>query len=238
MDVRIELPFISNTPGSLDGFIQWYHNLFGLPNSGRETVANNRFGFSLAQGGTTLMNHGSTFFGLSDVTTRFKYRLTDHINLPFKLAVAPYLKIPTGQGSRGLGSKRFDAGISLFGEKSLNRFHLTTQVGYTLLGDHHLFQGLVRNGFFNFGQSFEFQIMDGWSALVQLTGNTPAFKNTDIPVLSDIVLDLNVGFAGEFPVRHETISRFFYQFSFAEDVTGSGPSVDFSILFLAGIKYR
>ncbi len=239
LDVKIEVPFISNGGGFLDGFVQWYHGVFGFPNGGRNLVADNQFSYQVSQGGVSLINYGPTGFGLSDITVRTKYLLSDKIKLPFKLAILPYVKLPTGNENKGLGSGHVDAGLSLIGQKSIKRFHFTTQAGFVLLGPVTNLTAITRDYFFTFGQSIEFQIVDGFSTLVQLTGNTTAFKNVDTVTLSDPVITLDVGFAGSFLVKKGSVflDEFFYQATFSEDVTSRGPAVDFSTLFLVGVRY-
>lgn len=240
LDVKIEIPFISNSGGFLDGFVQWYHSALGVPNAGRDTVANGLFTYQVAQGGVTLINYTAAPFGLSDITLRCKYLLSDKISLPFKLAVAPYVKLPTGLKGKGLGSGHVDAGLSVLAQKSLKRFHLTTQFGAIVLGNVNNLGAITQRYFLTFGQGLELQIVDGLSALVQLTGNTTAFKNVDTTDLSYPVVDLNVGFAGNVVnkgKKYGPIDEFFYQASFGEDIIASGPSVDFSVLLLTGIRY-
>lgn len=238
LDVKIEIPFISNTGGFLDGFVQWYHSTLGVPNAGRDLVANGQFSYQVVQNGVTLINYAQSPFGLSDITLRGKYLLSDKISLPFKLAITPYIKLPTGLASKGLSSGHVDAGISVLAQKNLKRFCFTTQLGATVLGSVNNLSAVTKRTFFTFGQSFEFQITNYLSALVQLSGNTTAFKNIDSTDLSDPVIDLNVGIAGNI-VREKPglIDEFFYQASFGEDIISSGPSVDFSVLFLTGIRY-
>ncbi|OVE81083.1 hypothetical protein BVY03_04715 [bacterium K02(2017)] len=237
LDVKLELPFISTTGGFLDAFIEGYHDLFKLPYSGRGFVQNNQTSFEVIHQGSRLINHQAIALGLSDVRLRFKYLLSDHFNWPFKFAIAPYLKIPTGQSGSGLGSGQFDIGLSLLAQKSLKRFHITSHIGYVLLGKHRFLDAIIGHGFISFGQSLRFQILDGFSIITQLSGNTSAFNNVNTRDLRRIVLDLNVGFAGEFTLKKSIFDEFFYQWSMSEDVISSGPSVDFSILFLAGVRY-
>lgn len=238
-DLKIEFPFITNAGGFLDSFIQAYHNAFGFPNGGRNLTANGQFQFTLAQNGITLFDYPQTGFGFSDVTIRGKYLALHHIaKFPIQLAIAPYLKLPTGEASRGLSNGHFDFGTQVLAETQIGkRFHLISQVGGVFLTGADNYGALLNTAFFQFGQSVEFQIRDGWSILAELTGNTSAFKNVSARELSDPVVDLNIGFAGEFPLRRSPLDEFFYQFSFGEDVMGTGPSVDFSVLFLAGVRY-
>ncbi|MBF0106816.1 MAG: DUF3187 family protein [Deltaproteobacteria bacterium] len=237
MDVQIEVPFMTTVGGFSDSFIEGYHNLFGLPYSGRGFVAENRHSFLVTHRGRRLVNYPRTDFDLSDIRARVKYLLSDHWAWPFKLALAGYIKCPVGKTEQGLGSGQFDLGFSLLAQKSIRRFHFVSHAGYVLLGKHAYLDAILGHGFFSFGQSIRFDILDGLSAVVQLTGNTAAFNNVDTRDLEEIILDLNVGFTGSFTLNHTVFDEFFYQWSFSEDVMSSGPSVDFSVLFMAGVRY-
>jgi hypothetical protein len=229
VDLKIELPFISNMGGFLDAFIQGYHQTLGVPNAGRDKVANGEFRFFLSQDGTTLVDDNNIAWGLSDTILRAKFMLPTTLNLPFTLALAPYMKLPTGKVTRGLSSGHVDFGGAVLLEKHLWRFHFVTQGGFVILTGHDRLESILRNAFFQFGQSVEFQLADGLSLITQLSGNTSTFKNVDTQLLKQSALDLNVGLAGAFPLRHTFLDEFYYHFSFSEDITGKGPSVDFSL---------
>lgn len=235
LDVKIELPFVNSTAGFLDGFVQWYHNLFGLPNGGREFFPNYEYRFELSQNGTQLFSHSASGFGPADMLVRSKYLLP--FDWPVKVALVPTIKIPTGKITSGLSSGNFDLGGHILVEKNLRRFHFVSQLGGAWISGHDHLDPILKNYFIQFGQSAEWQIADGVSLIAELTGNTPLFKNVSADELSTILLDLNVGFAGSFPLEHPYLDELYYQFSFGEDLIGTGPSVDFATLFLVGVRY-
>lgn len=238
LDLKIELPFLSTTGGFLDSFIQGYHNAFGFPNGGREREPNGQYRFLLINNGVTLVDDPSSSLGLSDMTLRAKFLIPEAWHrLPVKIAVAPYVKLPTGKVTNGFSSGHADFGGALLVEAAYRRFHFVTQAGVVIISGHDKIESILNDAFFQFGQSVEFQILDGLSAIAQFTGNTSAFTNVSAGELTDIALDLNVGVAGSFVLNHRILDEFYYQFSFGEDVTGLGPSVDFSLLFMAGVRY-
>ena len=238
IDMRIDVPIVSNPGGFLDGALQAYHDAFGFPNSGRELVSNNRFAYRVVHNGTTLANYSSTIAGLGDVTLRLKKLFLDKKNrLPFKLSLAPYLKFPTGSRDHGLGSGHFDAGLSIFAQKSWERWTMTSQLGGVLIDNRTDLEPILKHGFIALGQSVEFQIADWISTIAQLSGNTPLFKQTDNADLSKMALDLNIGAAGTINLWRGPFKEFFYQFSLGEDILCAGPSVDFSVLFLGGVRF-
>lgn len=239
LDLRIEIPFITNSGGFLDSFIQGYHNTFGFPNGGRHLVSNNQFTYKLTQNGQTVFDYNSSGFGISDTTLRIKYLITDHLllYLPIDIAILGYLKLPTGKATKGLSSGHVDFGSQVIVQKDFTRWHFYSQLGISIITGHDSLNSLLKNYSIFFGQGVEFQITDYMSANLQLTGNTSIFKNIDSRDLSDPILDLVVGISGAIPLNHKILDEFFYQFSFSEDILAHGPSVDFSTLFLIGVRY-
>lgn len=235
LDLKLEIPFISSSAGFLDGFVQGYHGLFGFPNGGRDLVPNYEYRFQLTHNGTALANHQASPFGPSDMIVRGKYLFP--FDWPVKIAVVPALKIPTGKITGGLSSGHFDLGATVLIEKNLKRFHFVSQLGGAWVSGHNNMETILKKYLVQFGQSAEWQIADGVSLIAQLTGNTSLFKDVSADELTKIVLDLNIGFAGTFPIKHPYFDEFYYQFSFGEDVMGYGPSVDFTTLFLVGVRY-
>lgn len=238
VDMRLELPFISTGGGFLDGFIQDFHATFGFPNGNRELVEDNQFSYRMSQEGIVLFDYGRQPLGLSDVVIRGKFFVPATRALPIDLAVLPYLKLPTGRQSAGLSSGRVDGGLAVLAQTSWGRLALTTQLGGVLLGGHADIGNLLRRGFFSFGQSVEYRMVRWLAVIGQLTGNTSAFQHVHGTSLSDIVLDLNMGVAGAFRLGRAHETEFTYQVAFTEDLLGRGPSVDFSVFFLVGLRFR
>jgi len=236
LDLRLEQPLVSQFGGFLDGFIEGYHTAFGFPNGGREQEAKNRFRFSVGKSGTTLVDYNQQKLGFADTTLRIKQQLLKN-NSPFDLAVAAFLKLPTGEAEAGLGSGHADFGASLFLQKDFSRLSLHSQVGGVFLGGHSLLDDHLRGGFFQFAQDLVFGLTNNFALSAQLSGNTPAFKNFSINQISEMVLDLSFGISGKKALTKTFANEFFYSVSFAEDVLSRGPSVDFSLLFQMGIRY-
>ena len=237
VDVTIELPFMRSNGGFLDGFVQDFHNTFGLPNGGRELVNDNQFSYALLQRGATLFDHDSQGFGLADLVVRAKLFIPESSTFPLRLALVPSLKLPTGSASQGVSSGRIDGGLSVLAQASWGRFAATSHIGGVLLGGHDNLDRLTRLGFVSFGQSLEYRVVEGLAVIIQLTGNTSAFTQVDDTPLDGIVLDLNIGLAGAFAFQQGRDAQVFYQVALSEDVLSTGPSVDFSVFFLVGVRH-
>lgn len=236
VDLAIELPFISSSGGFVDGFVQDYHRTFGFPNGGRELVNDQQFSYALVQRGVTLFDHDSQGFRLADLVVRGKWFLPEASAFPIRLALVPAIKVPIGSRSQGLSSGRVDGGLSVLAQAEWGRFSATSHIGGVILGGHDTLDRLTRWGFVSFGQSLEYRVGEGVAVIVQLTGNTAAFKDVEGTPLDGIVLDLNLGLAGTFALQPGRDTQVFYQVSLTEDVLSVGPSVDFSVFFLVGVR--
>lgn len=231
VDLKLELPFITSAGGFLDPVIQSYHDFLGLPNGGRNLVSNHTHTFTLKQNGITLFNYAQSSFGLADITVRAKHQLP-LVSKRFTLAVAPYVKFPTGLATHGLSSGHTDIGASLFLQTDISRLHFSTQVGGAYLTGSDTVSALLTNGYFAFAQSVAFEVSPGFIPTVQVNGNTSIFHDVSAKELTGIAFDLNVGATGNFYK-----GELFYQVTFGEDITAIGPSVDFSLLALIGVRY-
>ncbi len=112
-EARLDAQLIARNGGVLDGFIQGYHDLFGLEGNGQDVpigrgnIDYGRAQFSFADANGDGIDEGRAF-GLGDTTLSLQRQLGRG-----KLASAARLgvKLPTGSGSKVLGSGGFDAGL-------------------------------------------------------------------------------------------------------------------------------
>jgi len=236
-ELFLELPFLSFSGGFLDAFVQGYHDTLGLPNGGRNTVDNGRFSFEILNNGTSIYSVKQTAFRPGDITIGQKIRVYEESPGFPAIAVRTSVKLPTGSRTHGTGSGEADFGFSLLAEKNLHRFHLYSQIGFSLLGTHDDLKDFQKKGLFLMSHALEFNLCKPLSIVAQMDYVSNIFKNTYLKEVSEPVLDLTVGFTGETEVKKVFFDKIFYRAGFMEDLTGSGPSVDFTTFFQAGIKY-
>lgn len=235
-EIGLELPFISFFSGFLDAFIQGFHNTLGLPNAGRDRVDKDRFSYRLTQDGNTLYKVRAQSMELSDLVLWNKLQVFDETTWIPVLSVQTALKLPTGRAIAGSGSGYVDFGLNLLAQKNFKRIHSYTLLGFMALGGHEQIGQLIKNGAFTFGQALELNLFERASLITQISGNTSVFKNVTLPELTGPVMDLTVGFTGNFPLQGK-IKTFYYHAGFVEDVLSEGPSVDFTVFTNVGITY-
>lgn len=89
-----ELPLLDSGGGSLDGLIENWHELFGLPNGGREQAPRDRYRIRYVRDGVTLLDLEKGQTGLGDL------RLGVGRALGERWTLRAMLQLPTGDAGR------------------------------------------------------------------------------------------------------------------------------------------
>jgi len=174
----IELPWRSLSGGTLDGFIENWHDLFGLPEGPRRRMPKDRLLIDYQQSGETLLYVDDSGSGIADIPLGVGYQLlsSDERALSTWLTV----KAPTGDSDDLLGSGALDVALSIAGEMQLaEKWQLFGQLDGVWLGDGDILP--------QYQQSFVVAGLAGltwnaWRALdltVQFYANSQVF---DVPV--------------------------------------------------------
>jgi len=219
----LELPFLHFEGGFLDAFVQGYHNAFGFPNGGRDTVSNGRFEYRFSTYGQDRYRVGTEMLQPSDLILHVKRQWLTNQNAWLDLATTLYLKIPTGKKSEGLGSGSPDLGINLAIAKHYKRLHVYANLGGVLLGATDLgFEEWLNTWLWSWMSAMEVTLWSHHlSGLAQVQGDGSLFDGTGIDVLDQGNLILTIGFAGQ-------EGPWGWKVAFAEDPSGQGPAVDFT----------
>ena len=120
-EVGLEIPFILQEGGFLDGFINDWHDAFGLSHGGRDSAPKNRLRYQYTKNGRQLLNMTNSSGGIGDISLLGAYRIfeqktaTDHD----AVALRAQLKLPSGDTDNLMGSGSVD--MTLFLTGSMNR---------------------------------------------------------------------------------------------------------------------
>ena len=89
-DFTFELPVLDRGGGFLDGWIQDWHDTFGLPDGGRELAPRDRYAYHYERQGAVLLDRTRGGDGVGDATLTLGQRLADDT------ALRAMAKLPTG----------------------------------------------------------------------------------------------------------------------------------------------
>lgn len=140
--VGFELPYLDHGGGNLDGFIETWHRVFGLPNGRRAEVPQDQFRYAFSDG-RQLIDLQRDVGGLGDLQLNTAYQLANNPERQWLLRMG--IKLPTGDATRLTGSESTDIYVSLhatqpqaFGREDMM---LHGSLGVLRTGNGELFPG-------------------------------------------------------------------------------------------------
>jgi len=110
-ELGLDVPYLSHDGGSLDGFIDSWHDFFGLPDGGRSGYPEDQLRFSYERNGQMMVDLNQAKDGLGDVSLNAMYQLPSTATRHW--ALRSQLKLPTGDAEDLLGSDSTDVALAL-----------------------------------------------------------------------------------------------------------------------------
>lgn len=128
LQIGIDIPYLAEGGGILDGFIEDFHDTFGLPQGDRKSFPRNRLLYQYSNNGATkvLVNDGSN--GIGDIRLSGAWQLhRGDTESPLAVALHASIKLPTGNSNRlfGSGSTDFALWLTASDDCQLPLGHLT-----------------------------------------------------------------------------------------------------------------
>jgi hypothetical protein len=135
--LQLQLPWRYTGGGNLDGFIDNWHEVFGLPDGARRDFPRDRLRIAYARDNAVRYDRQSSMEGIADVSAAVGYQWIFDADS----AVAAWLtvKLPVGDADKLTGSGATDAALVVAGEQRFgNRWFAFGQLGLTYLGNGDL----------------------------------------------------------------------------------------------------
>ncbi len=129
----VEIPWRHLSGGTLDGFIENWHDLFGLPNGARDHMPEDRLLIEYQEGDELLLQVDGSASGIADVPLAVGYQLkaTEQSALSTWLTV----DVPVGDSNDLLGNGAVDVALSIAGQTQLaEHWQMFGQVDAVWLG--------------------------------------------------------------------------------------------------------
>lgn len=227
-DLQLELPWLQHTGGSLDSLIDGWHDLWGMPDGGRNRAPGDRLAYRYA-GPDGAFNLADGASGPGDVSLSLSRRLWS--GREGQLDAALGVKLPTGEEKDFLGSGSEDGFLALrgFWAPGEGDWRWSGQLGYVRAGEIAVLEDAGEHHLWFAGASLEWQAWSSLSLLLQVDSHAAPLKNSKLTALGDTAVLLSAG------ARWRIDPHWALEFSVVEDVqVESGPDV----VFQAGLRYR
>ena len=190
-EIGTEIPLVSHRGGVLDGFINDWHDAFGLPTLGRDRVADNQLQFVYVRDDNEQVNIQSSTTGLGDILL-----FTGKTLKPMEkteLTVRGQLKLPTGDADRLMGSGGTDFSLSVSITRKWGMWLGSARLGGSYLGKGDILPQLQRN-WVGFGTAYVgWQPFQALAFKLQLDAQTPIYQGSDIDQLTETAFQLSIG---------------------------------------------
>ncbi len=198
IEVGVEIPYIVQGGGFLDGFIEGYHNTFGFPGGLRDQAPSGRLLYHYQRNGMNKINVDTSGSGLGDLrlTTAFQLYQKKNEN-PTAATLRASLKLPTGNSDHLYGSGSTDLALWLTASSG-HKFEsglwsLFGSAGAMGMSDGKVLQEQQRNlvGYGSIGVGWRPFSWIGFK--IQINGHTPFYRDSDLVELSASSAQVTVG---------------------------------------------
>ena len=233
-EITFYVPFIQFSGGTSDAFIEKWHDIFGLPQNGRDKVPRNQLYFIYMKDGKVKLNLSEPTSGMGDiqiiVASKFHgHWLTKQDNLALKTAV----KLPTGDSDKLTGSGSWALSGWFAGDFRTSWFDYPGTT-YASLGASVLGQGDIISD-----QQRRFVLFGGVGSGAQVSNKVAIQVQIDMhsPLYSDSVLtEINsFAFLLTFGGTVQLSNKFDLEIGVVEDLM---PHASPDVIFHAGLKTR
>ncbi|MBI5018538.1 MAG: DUF3187 family protein [Deltaproteobacteria bacterium] len=129
LEAGVEVPWLWLGGGRFDHAITGYHRALGFPNSDRDSVGANEFGYRISVDGRRYAPAGGAGFG--DAVVGLKWVPPADASA---WGLRGFLKLPTGDPDRGLGSGRADGSAGILGRVEGSTLRLCGTLDALFLG--------------------------------------------------------------------------------------------------------
>jgi len=224
LEFGVDIPWVSHESGSLDGFIDRWHSIFGLPDGIRHERPEDQLLFRYEDDGRQLSRISNTQ-GPGDVRLLGGWLLTQSVHASSALRFS--VKLPTGDSDRLLGSGSTDVSLGIAGDRrqvmGIERLSGFYRTNATLLGTPDFDTDRTRRVVAQVSAGVGYDLTTRTTLALQLLVRSPVY-DSGISPLGDIAALLTMGVRFHFPQDYAL------SFAVGEDVhPGSMPDVTFAL---------
>jgi hypothetical protein len=229
LELGMDIPYLANNGGFMDGFIEGFHDFFGLPEGSRKSYPKNRILYQYTRNGVTrvLVNEDSS--GIGDISLTGAWQLyRGGAEGRQKVALHGAIKLPTGNSNRlyGSGSTDFSLWLTASDDFQLPLGHLTLYgaAGGMAMTNGDVLEDQQRNlaAFGSLGIGWS--PLDWFAIKVQTDGHTSLYTGSNLEEVNCGSIQITAG--GTFGLTKST----FLDIGVIEDlVVNTSPDVVFHL---------
>lgn len=226
-EIGVDIPFISHNGGIFDGFIEGWHDLFGLPQASRDDFERNNLKYSYRENGVDEIYVDDSVTGFGDILFSMGYQLYGGNKPELRsLALRGGIKLPTGDNKElmGSGGTDFSLRITTNDPKTLSFINLSLfgTAGVLYINSSKVLGDLADN-FVWFGTAGAgLKLTKHSAAKVQVDFHSPFYSDSSLKEINAWSAQLVIGGDITFSEHYS------FDFGVSEDiVVGTAPDIVF-----------
>ena len=190
-EIGVEVPLMRLTAGFMDGFLDWYHTTFNLPDYGRSTRPKNEFLYEVKKDGAVVIQGDKEKIAIGDVRLSLKRMVLK--NDPV-VSVMATLELPTGDAPTGYGSGSVDWGLAVLADTTFGDWlRLYGNIGAVFPGKFTGYETILLKDYYYGGVGIEAALWPHYSLLGQVFAQTSPFPTMNIDVVDGTAVLLVLG---------------------------------------------
>jgi hypothetical protein len=177
-EVGIMLPWISYSGGSLDNFIEHWHDAFGLGDGGRPAYRRNQLRVQYQRAGVTELDFKRAQFGVGDLQLNAAYSLSS--STQSDIALATTLTLPTGDAQKLTGAEATNVSVTL----AATRYALfdlpltaTANIGALWLDRGDVLSDRQKNAVWFGAAEIGWAVADAWRLKAQFNAHSAFYRS-------------------------------------------------------------
>jgi len=221
---QVNIPFVANNGGELDGLIDSWHDFFGLPEGDRDKFPKDEFNIEYLRDGIEQFSQDSDTSGLGDLSIAIGFE-SQHETRYF-IGV----ELPTGSESDFSGNEAVDFAIWVSREKRIDEeMSLYGFLGLSFPADDGTLEGLIVDEIWVAQLGLEYRFNENLVGIAQLDLHSETIEDSDLDAFGEsIQIQLGLGFLRLF--ENHRLDLFF-----SEDIlVGTAPDITFGARLSTG----
>ena len=184
--LRLRLPFMRHGAGSLDGFIDDFHDFFGFPQGHRPNYPNDQFSFLYQIDSVDQIRINQASQGFGDISMDTGYQL--HRDQWGASSIWASVKLPTGDPEQLNGSGAADLALWWAAEQRFaSAWHRYINLGVLWLGDGDVLAGQQRTQVLFGTAGLQWRVIPRLSLNLQFDFHSAFYENTSLEFLGDSI---------------------------------------------------
>jgi len=225
--LQLAIPYIQYGGGTMDGFIDEFHKIFGFPEGGRDINPKDQQNYYYERDGQTRISLQKSQAGVGDTMISAQWSSSKPGNIRrSRYSWSASLKLPTGDPTTLLGSGGTD--ISLGFNASVPdkfwgyRYNFYFSMGGLWLGRSYYLSDLQRQLVAFSGLGFSVELYPHLNFKTQLYGHSDLYADTNVAEIGQESVQITIG--GEWQIS----KQWRYDFALSEDLLiDAAPDVTF-----------